>query len=191
MRNALLIPIALAACATARPPAWVPGTSPYIAEKAGFEVAVPAGWMRRNITARELLIVTRDGTSLQRILVGSSELGKPLGITESKRAVTAEMSPQEIAEVLIDGLNSSRAWTEINVIENAPAMLSGQNGFRLLAAFRDEDGLMTRLAACGASAGGRFYWLIYIAPERHYYGLDLGTFEEMVSSFRIRNVPSA
>jgi hypothetical protein len=190
MRIALLLPIALAACATARPPAWVPATSPYAAPKAGFEVAVPAGWMRRNTTL-ERLTVTRDGTGVQRILVGSSELGKPLGITESKRAITAGMSPQEVAEVLIDGLNASRAWTEVEVLENAPAMLGGQNGFRLLAAFRDEDGLKTRMAACGAMAGDRFYWIIYIAPERHYYDLDLHTFEEMVSSFRLRNVPSA
>ena len=189
MRTALLLPIALAACATARPPAWVPATSPFVAEKEGFEVAVPAGWMRRN-TKAERLIATRDGTSVQRILVGSSELGKPLGITENTRAITAGMSPQEVAEVLIDGLNASRAWTDVNVLENAPAMLDGQNGFRLLVAFRDEDGLKTRMAGTGAIAGARFYWLIYIAPARHYYDLDLHTFEEMVSSFRLRNVPS-
>jgi hypothetical protein len=190
MRTVLLLPIALVACATASPPAWIPATSPYAAPEAGFEVAVPAGWMRRN-TKLERLTVTRDGTSVQRILVGSSELGKPLGITESKRAVDAGMSPQEVAEVLIDGLNASRAWTEVAVLENAPASLGGQNGFRLLAAFRDEDGLKTRMAAHGAIAGSRFYWLIYIAPERHYFDLDRQTFEEMVSSFRLLKVPSA
>ncbi len=185
------IVLVLIGCATTpSPPAWVPASSRYVAVKGEFEIAMPDGWMRRNFRERELLLVTRDGTAVQRIQAGASELGKPFGDTQ--RAMGAGMTPQEASEVVIDDLNASKGWTDIRILESTPATLSGRAGFRVMAAYKDEDGLKSRLVVYGLVAEPRFYWLVYIAPERHYFDLDLPTFEEMVKTFRLKApVPAA
>ena len=188
MKRLAPIALALAACATTPPPpTWLPATSPYVAATAQFQIDVPDGWMRRNFREREALLITRDGTAVQRIVAGSTELGKPFG--DTKRVVVAGMTPQEVGEVVIDDLNASKGWTDIRVIESAPATLSGRPGFRLLAAYKDEDGLKSRLVVYGVVAEPRLYWMIYVAPERHYFDLDLPTFEEMVKTFRLKAPP--
>ncbi len=48
MRTLALVFLSFAACAT---PRWLPATSPYVAATSGFEISLPAGWMRRNLTA--------------------------------------------------------------------------------------------------------------------------------------------
>ena len=181
--------LVLGGCATTAPPAWVPTTSPYVARTGQFQVELPDGWMRRDIRERELLLVTRDGTAVQRILAGASELGKPFGGTQ--RAVVSGMTPQDAGAVVLEDLNASKGWTDIRVLENAPATLSSRTGFRLLAAYKDEDGLKMRLVVYGLVAEPRFYWLVYMAPERHYFDLDLPTFEELVKSFRVQAPPPA
>lgn len=174
--------LALAACAHAPPPAWVPAEKGW-SSPAGFEVTPPAGWMRWN-RGKGDLIVTRDGPSLQRVVVTSSELGKPLGVGASKRAVVAGMSPLEAAEVVVDALGAT--GSRPRVLDNQPLELAGRAGFRLLAAFDLDDGLHMRALVCGILTDQRFFWLAYIAPERHYFELDLATFEELVRSFRLR-----
>lgn len=189
MRIAAVLALFLAACAGKKPPpTWVPTAAAFAAPVARFEVAVPAGWMRRNATDRELLVVTRDGTALQRIVVRATELGKPMGLGESNRQVTAGLSAQELAELAIDDLRS-RAGDDVRILENAPATLSGRAGFRLVASVRPAKGLARRVALYGVSAGPRFYSLLYVAPERHYFGLDLATFEDMARSFRLTAPP--
>lgn len=186
MRIGTALAISLTACATAKPPPWVPATSTFVAPAAGFEVSVPAGWMRRNLTNPDRLVATRDGTPLQRIVVRATEVGKPMGLGGSKRVVTEGMSPQELAELAIDDLQSSGA-TDVRILENAPATLDGRRGFRVVATFRAGNGLAMRLALHGLSLGNRFYSLVYSAPERHYFALDLATFDELVQSFRVRS----
>ncbi len=189
MRTLALVFLSFAACAT---PRWLPATSPYVAATSGFEISLPAGWMRRNLTAGDRLLVTRDGYALQRVYVAASELGKPLGLGKGKRVMAAAFTPAEAAEVMIDDLSSEGVWNEVRVLENRPATIAGRPGFRIVAAFRDGDGLPTRVAAYGVAAGKRFYSLVYVAPERHYFAADLGAFDEMAASFRLREaVPSA
>jgi hypothetical protein len=175
-----------AACVPPRPPAWVPTQPSYVAAVAGFEVVPPPAWMRSNGRQDETLVLTRDGTSLQRIVVGSSEVGKPIGIGASKRPVQAGMSPQELAELVIDDLRAAESLTAIQILENAPATLSGRRGFRVVASFRDARGLPRRLALYGLFGGSRLYELFYLAPERHYFARDLPVFEELARSFRLR-----
>lgn len=180
---ALASGLALAACATPKPPAWLPADGAYVAAHAGFEVRAPSGWMRRNLPPeREVLVVTRDGTPLQRIAAGSTEVGKTVGA--SKRTVSTGMSPQELGELVLDDIASSQA--DLQVVENAPATLSGRNGFRVRATYRNQNGLGIEVAIYGLLEQGRFYWLVYSAPRRRYFQLDLATFEEVVASFRLR-----
>lgn len=185
MRLAAALALALSACATAKPPPWVPAEASFTAADAGFEVSVPAGWMRRNPGKPGSLLITRDGTPLQRIIVDATEFGKPLGLGESKRVVTAGMSPQELAEVAIDDLTSGTA-RDVRILENAPATVGGRPGFRIVAAVPAGGGPARKAALYGVSSEARFYLLLYVAPERHYFARDLPTFEELARSFRLK-----
>ncbi|HVP67658.1 MAG TPA: hypothetical protein VMT17_10400 [Anaeromyxobacteraceae bacterium] len=185
MRRSALVPLLLAACATTRPaPDWVPTSQSYQAPGMGFSVELPEGWMRFNFHRSELLAISRDGPQLQRIYAGSSAVGEPVGMGRSKRVVREGMTPQQAAELVIDDIAATSDLTEVVVLENAPATLSGRPGFRVLTAYR-EDGLKVRTAVVGAIAEGRFFFLLYVAPERHYFALDEPTFEDLVRSFRI------
>ena len=98
------------------------------------------------------------------------------------------MTPQELAELVIDDIRASEALTEARVLENAPAPVGGRKGFRVLATFRDARGLARKIAIYGLLDEKRFYRLFYVAPERHYFARDLPVFEELVRSFRLRAV---
>lgn len=189
MRSTLaaLLLLALATgCATPRPPAWLGAEGPYAAPHDGFELTGPAGWMRRNLDGkRERFVATRDGTPLQRIVGGSTEVGKALGFGASKRVVEAGMSPAELGELVVDDLRAAEELTDVEVLETSPAPLAGRGGFHVLATFSD-GGLKHRLSLYGLLEGSRFYWIFYVAPERLYFERDLGTFGEVVRSYRLR-----
>lgn len=188
---AAALAVVLAACAPPRPPAWLPADPAFVAEGAGYEVVPPPGWMRLNAPDRDVLLVTRDGTPLQRILVSSSPVGQPLGMGGGKRAVVADMSAQELAELVLDDMRAADGLTDLQVLESAPAVVAGRDGFRLLVTHRDASGLRRRVAFLGLQHGDRFFRMMYVAPERHYFGADLAAFEEMARTFRVRPAPAA
>jgi hypothetical protein len=191
MRIAIPIAMALAGGATAKPPAWVPAEGTFVADKAGFEVDGPPGWMRFNPpNGTQVFTTTRDGTALQRIVAGSSEVGKPLGLGESKRTVAAGMSTAELGELVMDDLRAGEGLADLTLLENAPARVAGYAGFKVDVAFRDR-GLKRRATLHGFLEGSRLYWLYYVAPERHYYAADLATFDKVVASFRLRGKGAA
>ena len=181
----VLVALAAAACVPPRPPAWVPTTPTYVAATDGFEVAPPPGWMRGSAPG-ESLVMTRDGAVLQRIVVASSEMGKPVGLGTGKRVARADMSPQELAELVVDDMRATESLTEVRVLENAPASVAGRSGFRVLAEFLDGRGLRRRIEVYGVATDARLYRLFYMAPVRLYFARDLPVFEELVRSFRLR-----
>jgi hypothetical protein len=190
MRTAVVIAVVLAGCSTAKP-RWVAAEGAYAADGAGFDLQGPPGWMRRNTDAgHETFVATRDGSSLQRIVAGSTDAGKALGFGASKRTFEPEMSAVELAELVVDDLRSMPGTTDVQVLENAPAQVSGRGGFHVLAAFRD-DGLRHRVTLYGLREGRRLFWIFYLAPERHYFPLDLPTFEKVLGTYHVRGAPPA
>lgn len=194
MRNPAPLLLALAAgaaaCATPRPPAWLPTEATFRAPTAGFELEAPPGWMRRNFTdGGEGFVATRDGTPLQRIVAGSIAPGKPLGIGASKRTFDAGMSTAEVSELVLDDLRAMERLSDFTVLESAPATVGGRGGFHLVATFR-EDGLARRTSLYGVVDGGRLYWLFYVTPQRLYYARDEETFARVVRSFRLTRPPA-
>jgi hypothetical protein len=178
--------VALAGCVSLKEAVWWPAEPSFVAGPAGFEVAPPPGWMRSSRTAPGTLLVTRDGTALQSIVVGATPVGEAVGAGDRKRVVAAGMSPQELAELVFDGMRANEGLTELRLVESAPAALSGKAGFRVIASYRSAGGLARRAAIYGAIEGERFYWLSYVAPERVYFARDLPTFEALVRTFRLR-----
>ena len=168
-----------AACKSA--PRWVPVQGTYAPPSGRYAVEFPPGWMR--LGERDTVVVSREGLFLQRIDVFQHQTGTPLGGT--RKVVTPGMLPQEVAEIVQDAVASSPGMQGVAVLENAPASLDDHPGFKLLVAYKDRDGLRMRSVVYGALVGESLYELSYSAPERHYFDRDLGTFEQVRSTFRI------
>ncbi len=178
MRRLFLLAAISLACATTPKPRWVDASTPR--ESRSFLLQLPEGWMRSN---QEVTVVaTRDGPLLQEIFVERLQMGKALRNT--KKTVAAGMMPQEAAEVIADDLVSNPVTKGLQIVENAPATVGGTAGFRILAAFKDRDGLKYKEVVYGVLAPPWFYRLIYTAPERHYFDADLPAFEAVAASFR-------
>jgi hypothetical protein len=148
-----------------------------------FKIDLPEGWMAA--TEMEGLVASRDGFTLQQIKVARFEAGKPLPNT--KKTFVATMLPQEIAEVLVDDVRSDGAVKGLKVVETKPATLSGQRGFRILLSFRDVDGMKMKAAVAGVLVGKNVWRVVYVAPERHYFDLDLATFDQALATFRVKD----
>jgi hypothetical protein len=186
-RGVLLVLLSsLVGCVTPKPPAWVAADGHFVARQAGFELEGPPGWMRRNLAEGvESFQATRDGTTLQRILAGSTEAGKPIGLGAGKRPITPGMAPAELAELAVDEISSARGISNVELLESTPARLAGRDGFRVLVRFQDGK-VHRRAVVVGVLEGPRLFWLFYVAPERRYFELDLPTFERVVESYRLR-----
>lgn len=176
---ALAAALVLGGCATAKP--WVEGGGRYTSTSLGFSLDLPAGWVRAR-GDKEVLLVTRDGPPLQRILVDRLEAGKPLRFT--KKTIAAGMLPHEVAEVLLDDLRSEPGIAEVIVLEEGPVTLGGQPGFRAVVQYRT-GGLVVKQVLSGALVGGRCFRLRYIAPRRHYFDRDVAVFERVRESFAL------
>jgi hypothetical protein len=191
MRLAALLAATLCACASSGRPRdlplfdleWLPGHGTFEARTAGFEVPVPAGW-ERAFREEDQLVVTRDGPSLQQIVVGSSAAGEPLGPWNGRRPVAAGMASAELAELFVEG--AREAVLEVSVVDRGAAALAGREAVWVVVAYRDSEGLRRRAAFCGVVEGGRAVHVAYHAPERRYFARDLPVFEEVVRGVRLR-----
>lgn len=169
----------LAGCFPSSP--WVQAEQDFQSSDDQFRIQLPAGWMRVNLD--EALLITRDGLNLQRIQVARHELGKPL--KNSKRAPRAGMEPSELADLLAGELISGQGVTGVKVLESSPATLSGARAFKLVIAFKDEDGLRRKAVVYGITGQKALWIAAYQAPQRHYFDLDLAAFEKAVRTFRL------
>lgn len=165
---------------------WQPGGTVYTAEKNAFSLTVPAGWSftTKAMPARGAdLFATKDGIYLQRLFVDHRAIKEPL--PHSKRTITAQMSPFEIAEALVDDIRSNHDLLHFEVNENTPAIVGGRPGFKLLLQYQNADQLRLTELRYGALVGDQVYFLRFIAPSRHYFELDLAAFEEAARTFRL------
>lgn len=147
-----------------------------------FEVTVPEGW-HRAMRAEDRLLITRDGMLLQQIWIERFAIEKDLKHT--KRKFDATLPPHEVAEVELDEHRSNPAVLNFALEENAPAVLDGRRGFRLVYTWRTKDGLALKRVHYGFLEGKWVYRLIYQAAARHYFDRDLSIFERVRESFRL------
>jgi len=197
-RRAVLVGLVLglAACVPTR--YWQPAAGP-IRSSDGFSLVLPAGWMvlaTGTVTTNGAVAASRDGPGLQCIAAGATNLA---GATPPEVAAllawqklplytSGESAPRKAA-LLVAGTLGGEA-TPPEVTASAAADLSGRPGFRTEVAWNDPTGLRVRAVVRGALVGPRLYWVLYVAPARHYFELDLATFEEVARSFRIEPVPT-
>lgn len=172
----VVITFVLAGCAP-----WARTGGPYTASRENMALDLPDGWMRLNTD--DYLIITRDGLSLQNILV--ERVGVEDTLTHTKKKFSKGMLPIEAAEVLLDNVASNTNVHGFQVKENKPAKIAGKQGFKAIYSYRTDDGLKKKGVMYGFMQGDWCYVLQYVAPQRHYFDRDLKTFEQVVTSARL------
>jgi hypothetical protein len=158
---------------------WVRVGGVYQDGERNFSVDLPQGWMKSSMD--KSLLITRDGVLLQTIIIERLKATDELRYTKKK--LEPSMLPHEAAEVIGDNIGSDPSITDFTLLENAPATIANRAGFRLLYTFKNRDGLRFKGVYCGFISGDWFYALRYTAPARYYFDKDVGTFEQVVSSF--------
>jgi hypothetical protein len=150
---------------------------------AQFTVQIPDGWWKPEYTNKYL--ITKDGPYQQYVLIQQRSLDKRFKHTRKK--IRSTMLPQEAAGVIIDELASDRYLMNFRVIENAPATVDGHAGFKILFTYKDKKGSPFKTLYYGFISGDSFYNLRYCAAMRHFFEKDIGTFEQIIGSFKLIN----
>ena len=149
-----------------------------------FSVEIPEGWWKPEHIDK--FFITKDGHSLQYVLIQQRPIDRPYRNTKKK--LNKGMLPQEAAGVIIDDLASDRRIYNFKVIENAPAVIDGREGFKLLFTFKLEKGkkgVIFKTLYYGFISGDSFFNLRYNAAMRYYFEKDIAAFEHILSSFKI------
>jgi hypothetical protein len=129
------------------------------------------------------VMISRDGPYLQYVLLQERPLERPF--VYARKRLTADMLPQEAAQIIIDDLSSDPMVANFNIIDNAPAIIDDHDGFRLLFTYRDGKGLTLKTAYYGFIQGQKYYSLRFTAPQRYYFDKDIEAFESMRSMFHL------
>ncbi|HVP67910.1 MAG TPA: hypothetical protein VMT17_11665 [Anaeromyxobacteraceae bacterium] len=188
--------VALCACATPTT-TWRPATGA-IRSSAGFSLRLPPGWMvlsRGPSSTNGFIAASRDGPGLQCIAAGVTALGP-----EGSPALNALAAWQRLPLYGSGGSGSGRALFIVSsslggeasppeVVAFSGVPVAGLPGFRAEMAFVDPRGMPVRALVLGAISGDWVYWILYAAPARHYYELDLPTFEDVATTFRVGPLP--
>ena len=154
----------LAGCAS-----WGPGGAARH-HRDGYTLAVPAGWVFHPAFGGELL-ATRDGVGLQRLTVRVLPLPHTLPV--SKRVLTKDLTPFEIAENLADEGKADRTLPRFAVSAQAAVKIGGLDGVRLDYSHATEEGLRLAARRWAVVRGDTLWLATYLAPARHYHARDL------------------
>lgn len=186
---AVLSTCMLTAC-VGRQAKWLMVGGKQAVESEPLEVEWPQAWMKFTPAESDakakneglVLILTRDGMGLQAIVLKRRPIDQAFSNTKKKAA--QGMLPEELAELTLDDMRGNPNLTDLQVIENSPATLDGTPAFKVVFRYRNKAGLPMQAAYYGCIEKGLLYTLIYDAPQRHYYELDLPTFEAVKNSLK-------
>jgi len=147
---------------------------------ADYTLDLPKGWMVTNDPKN--LRITRDGTALQQILVFIGDIAEQ--DKNAKKKLKKGMLPQEVAESILDRMRSDKSLIQFTVVENEPALIGGEEGFRLVCTYT-KGKVRYRTIYYGMLRGEKFYRISYSAPIRYYFDKDVASFEEIVKSLKL------
>ncbi len=159
---------------------WVRVGGLYKSDAHQYAVHLPDGWMRWN--RGDDVLITRDGLLLQQISVIRRPIDDPLKHTKKK--LTKEMLPLEVAEVILDDIATNREVLDFRLVENKPAKIGGLPGLRAVFHYKNKDGLRLTSIYYGCLNESWFYGICYSAASRYYFDKDAETFEKMMQTFQ-------
>lgn len=172
----LMLLVIVAGCASMAHDGGVYESSDY-----QFSVEIPDGW--RKLDTEKYFLITKDGPFLQYALIQQRPIDRPFKHTQKK--LNKGMLPQEVADIIVDEIASDRNILSFQVIENAPAIIDGHEGFKILFTYSDKKGSTFKMLYYGFLNGDSFYNLRYNAAVRHYFEKDITAFEKILSSFKL------
>ncbi len=158
----------------------------------GFTFVLPPTWQfpkeeqrqGRRKEKEKIVLLTKDGAALDQV-----EFRKRLVTAElvhTKKKMTPAMMPQELAEVLLNEFELNDGLKNFKLIENKPATVAGVPGFKLVFSYKSNGQLSYQCVYYGFRKDEMLYTVLYLAPKRHYYETNLGTFEQMVKSLTVQ-----
>jgi hypothetical protein len=148
-----------------------------------FSAHLPQNWYKVNTT--KFYVLTKDGPYSQYILVQQRPIGKPFAHTS--KSLNSAMSPKEVAAVFVEEMANDEAVLNFRLVENKPARVNDQDGFRLIFTYRDKEGHNFQTYMYAFLAGDSFYSLRYNADVSCYCSQDIEEFHKFVQSFKINN----
>lgn len=157
----------------------------------GFTFVLPERWtvpkkeeqQRGRRKAKEKIVsITKDGFLLDEVRFTKHLITAEF--THTKKQLKAGMMPQEMAEVVLNDFELNERMKNFKVVENKPAAIGGNPGFRLVYSYRMGGTLQYQCVYYGFQKNDMFYSIFYEAPKRHYFEINLPTFEEIVKSFK-------
>lgn len=168
----------------------VPAGSQTVLSTDQLEAEWPQGWMTFRPAEKDeeavkqglLFMATRDGFGLQTMRLNKRPLDGEFKYTQKK--LSATMLPQEVAAIFLDDIRSHPDIVELKIVENGPATLAGSQGFRANYTYRSKSGLLRQAVTYGCIDKGMLITLGFDAPKRHYFSLDLPTFEQVKDTVR-------
>ncbi len=164
-------------CAT-----WTMVGGKYTMSSKNFEIELPEGWRKYNLNPKALLI-TRDGLPLQQISIARMAIDQELAYTKKK--FSKGMLAQEAAGIVEDNILSNSNIINKKIIENTPAMIGDNAGFKIIYIYQTTEGLTKKGINYGFLLDDWYYYLVYEAPAQYYFDKDLPTFEKVHKSFKI------
>lgn len=179
LMNLMAILFSLAGCAT-----WARIETPGMKGPDNrYTLEVPVGWVHAAFV-KDSIVLSKDGPGLN--LIEVKHRTKDQAFTATKAALTEDLLIGEVAEYFIAEFKAS-SETQVSHLSTEPATVSGLPGFKVRLETINAKGLVFDILAYGTRDDAFFYYLLYMAPRLYYYEKDLGQFEKLVASFRIRS----
>lgn len=146
-----------------------------------WSIQAPEGWMHYAAPTYEML--SRYGPYLQYIFI--QELPLSAGFTHTRQHLAPDMLPHEMARVIVDDLRADTNISNFSLMANAPVLVGGRPGFKLVYSYRDPQGVAMKTIYYGTVNAAYFFNLRYTAAQRHYFASDLLAFRRVLESLRI------
>lgn len=129
-----------------------------------------------------VLLLSQDGFGLQVMQLTTRSLETEFKYTKKK--LSADLLPQEAAEIVLDNIRATPEIVDLHIVENAPAMLVGVPGFKLNYTFRGKSGLQRQVVLYGCVDRGMLVTLALNSVRRHYFQRGLPALEKVKTSLR-------
>lgn len=165
--------------------------------RGGFSFVLPAKWTMpkdeqpkgRRRAEEKIVLITRDGIPLNNIEFKERLLSA--AFEHTKKALTPAMLPQEMAGVVLNDFELNKDIKNFRMLENKPATVAGNPGFRIVFSYKREGTLQYRCVYYGFKEDDMFFSIMYSAPKRHYFEANLDAFEQIMKSLKLEEKKSA